>query len=107
MPRLVRNPVRIAPCIAQAKTKTPRVFPQPGERWRVFKYCFKRAKTRSRDVQCAAGVVFAIARRRADAQNFIDALTARELALKYAELVFDAAERRHELQFYAVACRCV
>jgi hypothetical protein len=63
------------------------VAPEPCERGRFLELDLRGAAAWRREVDGAAGVVLAEARRRDHAQDLVDCLAARELALEDRELV--------------------
>src|SRR5579875_3691905 len=77
----------------------------PRKRGRTFEIFLECCKSGRGEIDGAAAVVFAVTRRRADPQDLVDRLAAREFALENAELVFDRTKRRHDLQVDAVARR--
>src|SRR5690348_15063936 len=103
MPRLVRNAVPIAAWVGEGEPVIRGVSLQPCERRRVLEFFFEWREAGRGEVHAAAGVMFAVAGRGADAQDFIDAQAPRELAFDDAELVFDRAERGNDLQRHALS----
>ena len=64
----------------------------------MLEFFFEWREAGRGEVHAAAGVVFAVARRGADAQDFVDVQAAGEFAFEDAELVFDGAEGGDDFQ---------
>jgi len=103
VPWLVRDAVPIAARVGEREPVFRGVPLQPREGGRTFEFFFERLGSRRGDVYAATGVVFAVAGRGADTQDFIHGQTAREFALDDAELVLDRAEPRDDLQCHPAA----
>src|SRR6185312_16465224 len=102
VPRLVRDPVVVVAWIGQMKPVTSRVARQPRESGGAFEFFLECGEAGRGEVDRAAGMVLAVARRGADAQDLVDRQSAREFAFEDSELVFDRAEGGDGLQFDAV-----
>ena len=83
VPRLIRNPMRIAARIAQPEIRSFVHLCTTRQMRRSARIPLPpRHESRRRDVERASGMVFAVAGRGTDAQDLLDLLTALELALE-------------------------
>ena len=90
--------MRITPRIAQPESVALCIFKQPSKCGRLLEFPFRRGMSRRRDVESSSGVVFTVAGSGIDAQDFLDTLTAIELALENTQLILNAAKCRYDLQ---------
>src|SRR5690242_8988256 len=105
VPWLVRDPMDIAARVGEGEAEARRIPLQPRERRRALESFSECLESRRREIDAASAVVFAVTRRGADTQDFVDGQSACAFAFDDAELVFDGTKRRHDLQFHVRAGR--
>src|SRR5688500_13157224 len=107
MPRLVQVAVRIVLRIGEPEAEIAGAAAEPAERGSLLEFDLELRRVVGRDVDRAAGVVLAVARRCADFEDRIEREPLLELAANDLGLALDAAKRRGDADRDAIGfCGC-